>query len=127
MDLGWFKSILPQGFLEGACDMHSHLLPGVDDGFKSFEESMEGLALLKRMGFKKAKMTPHFMRDYPENTKAAIESRYQSFLQKAGDSLPVELTLGGEYMLDSHFLDRFEEASLPWTKDRPWCFARLPI
>ena len=38
-----FKSSLPDGFLAGACDMHSHLLPGVDDGFKSFEDSMEGL------------------------------------------------------------------------------------
>ena len=103
-----FKSSLPDGFLAGACDMHSHLLPGVDDGFKSFEDSMEGLAKLKAKGFVKAKMTPHFMKDYPENTRETIEQKYQDFLQKAGDDLPMELTLGGEYMLDSHFLNRFE-------------------
>lgn len=116
MGLGWFNTALPQGFFEGVCDMHSHLLPGVDDGFKNFEDSMEGLALLKRLGMTKAKMTPHFMKDYPENTREAIEQKYQAFLQKAGDSLPLELSLGGEYMLDSHFPGRFEEGFL--TLDR---------
>lgn len=111
-----FKSSLPDGFLAGACDMHSHLLPGVDDGFKSFEDSMEGLAKLKAKGFVKAKMTPHFMKDYPENTRETIEHKYQDFLQKAGNDLPLELTLGGEYMLDSHFLNRFEEGFLTLDK-----------
>lgn len=111
-----FKSVMPSSVFEGACDMHSHLLPGVDDGFKSFEESMEGLAFLKGKGFVKAKMTPHFMRDYPENTRETIEQKYWAFLEKAGDDLPVELSLGGEYMLDSHFLDRFEEGFLTLDK-----------
>ena len=116
MVFDFFKSSLPDGFLAGACDMHSHLLPGVDDGFKSFEDSMEGLAKLKAKGFVKAKMTPHFMKDYPENTQETIEQKYQDFLQKAGDDLPLELTLGGEYMLDSHFLNRFEEGFLTLDK-----------
>lgn len=114
--LDLFKSILPSTVFEGACDMHSHLLPGVDDGFKSFEESMEGLRFLKNKGFVKAKMTPHFMKDYPENTREIIEHKYQDFLQKAGNELPIELSLGGEYMLDSHFLDRFEEGFLTLDK-----------
>lgn len=116
MVFDFFKSSLPDGFLAGACDMHSHLLPGVDDGFKSFEDSMEGLAKLKAKGFVKAKMTPHFMKDYPENTRETIEQKYQDFLQKAGNDLPLELTLGGEYMLDSHFLNRFEEGFLTLDK-----------
>lgn len=107
-----FRSPLPKDFFEGACDMHSHLLPGVDDGFPSFEKTMEGLSLLKNLGYTKVKMTPHFMRDYKENTRATIESQYHDFLTRAGDSLPVELSLGGEYMLDSCFLDRFEEGFL---------------
>lgn len=107
-----FRSPLPKDFFEGACDMHSHLLPGVDDGFSSFEKTMEGLSLMKELGYTKVKMTPHFMRDYEENTRANIEAKYQAFLAQAGDSLPVELSLGGEYMLDSCFMDRFEEGFL---------------
>ena len=112
MIFGFLRSSLPSGFFDGACDIHSHLLPGVDDGFPDFGKTMEGLALLKRLGFKKAKMTPHFMRDYVDNTRVTIEARYNAFMAEAGDNLPVELSLGGEYMLDSSFLDRFEEGFL---------------
>ena len=96
--------------------MHSHLLPGVDDGFPDFEKTMEGLDLLKKLGYTKVKMTPHFMKDYQENTRTNIEAKFQAFLTQAGDSLPVELTLGGEYMLDSCFMDRFEEGFLTLDK-----------
>ena len=92
--------------------MHSHLLPGVDDGFSDFEKTMEGLALMKGLGYAKVKMTPHFMRDYQANTRANIETKYHEFLAQAGDLLPVELSLGGEYMLDSCFMDRVEEGFL---------------
>lgn len=107
-----FRSPLPKVFFEGACDMHSHLLPGVDDGFSDFDKTMEGLSLLKELGYVKVKMTPHFMRDYRDNTRVNIETKYHEFLAQAGDSLPVALSLGGEYMLDSCFMDRFEEGFL---------------
>ena len=116
MLFGLLRSSLPSRFFEGACDMHSHLLPGVDDGFPDFEKTMEGLSLMKELGYAKVKMTPHFMKDFQENTRTNIETQYKSFLTQAGDSLPVEISLGGEYMLDSCFMDRFEEGFL--TLDR---------
>lgn len=104
-----FRLRLPKDFFVGACDMHSHLLPGVDDGFPDFEKTMEGLSFLRNLGYKKVKMTPHFMKDYKENTRESIESKYHNFFAQAADNLPVELSLGGEYMLDSSFMERFEE------------------
>ena len=112
MPLNLFRQRLPKTFFEGACDVHSHLLPGVDDGFPDFEKTMEGLAFLKDLGYRKVKMTPHFMRDNEKNTRKNIEAKYHAFLAQAGDSLPVELSLGGEYMLDNAFMDRFEEGFL---------------
>lgn len=111
------KSALPEGFFEGACDMHSHLLPGVDDGFPTKEKTMEGLAFMERLGYKKLKMTPHFMKDNPQNTREFIESKFKEFIQNAGE-LKVELTLGGEYMLDSCFMQRFEEGFLTLDKGK---------
>ena len=116
MLFGLLRLSLPSEFFEGACDMHSHLLPGVDDGFPDFEKTMEGLSLLKKLGYTKAKMTPHFMKDYQENTRTNIETKYQAFLAQAGDSLPIEISLGGEYMLDACFMDRFEEGFLTLDK-----------
>lgn len=111
-----FRSHLPEEFFRGANDMHSHLLPGVDDGFLDFETTMKGLVFMKRLGYDKVKMTPHFMKDYRENTRAAIEAKYHDFVARAADTLPVELSLGGEYMLDDAFLERFEEGFLTMDK-----------
>lgn len=117
LSFGLCKSALPVGFFEGACDMHSHLLPGVDDGFSTPEKTLEGLAFMERHGFKKLKLTPHFMKDYQQNTKTIIEEKYKALLQQLADSVKLELSLGGEYMLDSCFLDRFAEGFLTLDKE----------
>ena len=43
------KKHLPADFFQGTTDMHSHLLPGVDDGFQTEEASLEGLQYLYRL------------------------------------------------------------------------------
>ena len=73
---------------------------------------MKGLAFMKQLGYTKVKMTPHFMKDYRENTRESIQAKYNAFLDRAGSDIPVELSLGGEYMLDSQFMERFEEGFL---------------
>ena len=113
----FFNSRLPEGFFVDACDMHTHLLPGVDDGFPTNEATLEGLEFLKRKGVSKVKMTPHFMKDYPNNTRENIERKYQEFCEAAkGSSIPT-LSLGGEYMLDSAFPQRVEEGLLTIRED----------
>ena len=44
---------LPQGIFEGACDVHCHILPGVDDGFPTVEKSLHALKKLEEHGIKK--------------------------------------------------------------------------
>lgn len=107
-----FKSKLPSGFFQGACDVHSHLLPGVDDGFPTKEKTLEALSFLHAHGVKAVKMTPHFMKDYPENTREAIEKKYEAFVEENKDAIPLTLSLGGEYMLDSAFPNRVAEGLL---------------
>lgn len=111
------KSALPKDLFQGACDIHSHLLPGVDDGFPSVEKTLEGLAFMERLGFKKLKMTPHFMKDNPQNTRASIEEKYKAFLDANGAAVQAELSLAGEYMLDACFMDRFAEGFLTLDKE----------
>ncbi|MCR5013287.1 MAG: hypothetical protein K6A28_00765 [Bacteroidales bacterium] len=112
-----FKSKLPEGYFQGFCDIHSHLLPGVDDGFPTTEKTLEALSFLHARGVKSIKMTPHFMKDYPENTRESIERKFEGFIKDNKDNIPMELSLGGEYMLDSHFPDRIAEGPLCLDKD----------
>ena len=49
------------GFFRGFVDSHSHILPGVDDGIRTIEESLAVLAYFDSLGVKKVRLTPHVM------------------------------------------------------------------
>ena len=108
----FLKHSLPEDFFQGACDVHCHLLPGVDDGFATAEKSLQALKKLEEHGVKKMILTPHFMRDYPLNNRESISSEFETFKAEAAQSCSIELRLGGEYMLDSEFMKRFQEGFL---------------
>ena len=49
-------------------DIHSHLIPAVDDGAKSLEDSIVLIRGLKDLGFRKLITTPHIYQEYYPNT-----------------------------------------------------------
>src|SRR5258708_2711372 len=82
-------------------DMHSHLLPGIDDGVKTNEESFAIIDQMLEMGYQKIITTPHIMTDYYGNTAATLEACYKNFLpalRAKGYTLPFEFA--AEYYLD---------------------------
>lgn len=85
-------------------DMHSHLLPGIDDGAKSIEESIELIKELKKLGFIHFICTPHIMGDYylntPETIKKAFDLLYDEIVKQG---LDVELGFAAEYYIDESF------------------------
>lgn len=112
------KKALPDDFFQGACDMHCHILPDVDDGFKSTEESIQALKFLEAKGVKKMKLTPHFMEEYADNTKDAIIPKFEAFKKEVEGQCNIELQLAAEHMLDSGFLGHFERGFLTLDKDK---------
>ena len=54
-------SIRESGLLEGLCDYHCHLLPGVDDGVQEMEETLQLLQTWESVGVKDVWLTPHIM------------------------------------------------------------------
>jgi protein-tyrosine phosphatase len=53
-------------------DMHSHLIPGIDDGAQTVEESIELIRMLHGLGLKKLIITPHIMSEFYRNTPEII-------------------------------------------------------
>lgn len=82
-------------------DMHSHLLPGIDDGSATVEDSLAFMKGLQELGFKKFVTTPHIMADLYPNTPDTIEAAFEKVKQVAGNDLP--LKPAAEYMLDDSF------------------------
>lgn len=91
---------------QGFTDWHSHILPGVDDGIKTFEESLQVLDTYQNLGFKKVWLTPHIMEDYPNQTKD-LKKRFDEL--KSNWTGEMELRLASENMLDNLFEERLEK------------------
>lgn len=98
-------SLKESGMLAGATDWHSHILPGVDDGFKTMEDSLKALRELESLGVKHLWLTPHVMEDTPNETKK-LRQRFEE-LKLAYDG-NLTLHLGSENMLDNLFEDRLD-------------------
>lgn len=106
----WFVSnkttVRESGLLEGFCDYHSHLLPGVDDGVEEADETLEILHEWESVGMKEVWLTPHIMEDIP-NKPAELNKRFAE-LQKVYHG-SITLHLAAEHMMDGPFLHRLEK------------------
>ena len=83
--------------MTGRIDVHSHLLPGIDDGCKTLEESLACARVLVDNGYTYSFCTPHIWSSYPANTVANIP-KMTAALQKELDAnnIPLKLIPGGE-------------------------------
>jgi tyrosine-protein phosphatase YwqE len=88
-------------------DMHSHLLPGLDDGAETVEHSLDLLRALRDMGFRKLIMTPHIMGDFYKNTPEGIRESLLLLRETAANAGlgDIALECAAEYYLDE-FLGR---------------------
>ena len=88
-------------------DMHSHLLPGLDDGAETLAHSLDLLRALRALGYRKLIMTPHIMGDFFKNTPESIRAALQLLREAAAeaDLGDLELDCAAEYYLDE-FLGR---------------------
>lgn len=82
-------------------DMHSHIIPGIDDGCKDVAESLVLLERLHAMGLTQFYFTPHIFRDMYPNTSATIASAFEQ-VQTACTST-VKVGYAAEYMVDNAF------------------------
>lgn len=96
-------SIKDSRMFQGFTDWHSHILPGVDDGVQSMQESLDILKLYEDLGVRRIWLTPHIMEDIP-NQPSELKKKFEE-LKKAWDG-KVELKLAAEHMLDSLFEER---------------------
>lgn len=97
------------GVFQGLTDCHSHILPGVDDGVKTMDESLAILDRYEQLGMKTVWLTPHIMEDVPNKTDD-LRARFETLLQNYKGGLT--LHLGAENMIDNLFEERLKEGDL---------------
>lgn len=99
------KAPLYGGFSWLSQDIHSHILPGIDDGSPDINTSLEILRSLSEAGIRKFICTPHVIGDMFRNTPETIHDALER-LQKAlrQNGMSIEISAAAEYMLDDHFM-----------------------
>ena len=96
-----------------AVDMHSHVLPGIDDGAQNPQESIYLVRKMIDLGIKKIIATPHIMADYYKNTPETINcalALLKEELVKENIDIPVEAA--AEHYFDETFESRVNDGRL---------------
>ena len=97
---------------EGLCDIHNHLLPGIDDGSKDINTSAEMLNAFEALGFKSTIPTPHIYKELYPNTPETIKNAFDLLKQHKGYENSIKInSYAAEYMVDEVFMKGLEEAS----------------
>lgn len=94
-------------------DVHSHFIPGIDDGAKTMEDSVQMLRAMHELGYRKVITTPHVMSDFYRNTSEIIFSGLEDVraaLKREG--IPLEVDAAAEYYLDFDFERKLKEEAL---------------
>jgi protein-tyrosine phosphatase len=98
----------------GFVDLHSHVLPALDDGVGALEDSIALLRQLGAMGFEVVCATPHQKLGSFVPTRAAIDEAYARVTgELSARAVPVELYLGAESFWDELFLERARTDAQP--------------
>ncbi|MFR9546636.1 MAG: CpsB/CapC family capsule biosynthesis tyrosine phosphatase [Rikenellaceae bacterium] len=103
------QTLVKSGFFYGITDYHSHILPGVDDGVHSIEESLVILDYYENLGVKKVILTPHIMEDMPQDI-SDLRLRFETLKSEYNGT--VELSLAAEYMLDYSFFSILDSGDM---------------
>lgn len=96
------KKIVPEfNFSSIGTDMHSHIIPGIDDGAQTLNDSFLLAKKFKALGYHKLIATPHIMADYFRNTPDTIHRGLDALRNGLKDiGLELEVDAAAEYYLD---------------------------
>lgn len=106
-------------FTDNFVDIHSHLLPGIDDGANDIDNSIELIQKMTSYGIKNLITTPHVLGDVYPNSSALILDKLalvkRELINRGIND--VKIKAAAEYMLDEQFCKRLEENDLLTLKD----------
>lgn len=93
-----------------AVDMHSHFLPGIDDGAQSMSESIDLLKRMYKLGYRKVVTTPHVMSDYYRNTPEIIHEKLEEVkAELRRQNCPLNIDAAAEYYYDEFLMEKVKK------------------
>ncbi|MDF3078804.1 MAG: capsular biosynthesis protein [Sphingobacteriaceae bacterium] len=94
-------------------DLHSHLIPGIDDGAQTLEDSIELIKRIAELGYKKIITTPHVMADFYRNGPDTILPGLELIKQELkAQNIDIQIEAAAEYYLDESFERKLESEKM---------------
>ncbi|MBU0941593.1 MAG: histidinol phosphatase [Bacteroidetes bacterium] len=112
------KSVLKDLIPDNHVDIHSHLLPGIDDGARTFADSLRLTKALQSFGVTQIITTPHIIQHVWDNSQEDIEAL--STITKSNletENILIPFKAAAEYLMDDQFVRLFQSKNLLTLKD----------
>ncbi|MGL5416274.1 MAG: tyrosine-protein phosphatase [Clostridium sp.] len=94
-------------------DLHSHILPGIDDGAKTLDESIKMIEMAEKDGTKAIVATPHYCRGYGEEKYEGVKKRVEALREEIKKrNLNIKIHYGQEVYYSENLLDDFENGAI---------------
>jgi tyrosine-protein phosphatase YwqE len=91
-------------------DLHSHLIPGVDDGSQSIDETLLMLNGLRKLGLKKCITTPHIYPELYPNKEVDLQKIYREVVKGIeNEGIDIQLELAAEYYLHEELFKKLKQ------------------
>ena len=100
--------------LKDFVDIHCHILPGIDDGAKTVDESIFLIKKMNELGIKQFIATPHVMQDFYPNDELSIGNAFQTLIENLAKKKLNNTVINpsAEYMMDNHFENLVKQKDL---------------
>ena len=105
----FLKDLIPDNYI----DIHSHLLPGIDDGAQTFEDSLRLIKALQGFGTTQIITTPHIFQNFWENNNQNITANEEVTRKELNkNNIHIPFRAAAEYMMDDSFVKLFQSGPL---------------
>jgi len=108
------KDLIPEGHI----DIHSHLLPGIDDGANTFADTLRLTKALQNFGISEFITTPHIIQHVWDNTHEQIlENKNKTIEELSKNNINIPFRAAAEYLMDDEFVKLFQSQQLLTLKE----------
>lgn len=109
-------------------DIHSHVLPGIDDGAKEIDMTLKMLQIALDKGTTKIVATPHYRTGYFENNYEDIKKSVNEVnVVVKGKGMDIQVVLGQEIFLDNYTIERYKEGIIGCIENTQYMLVELPM
>ena len=99
--------------MSGFVDIHTHILPGVDDGAADLQQACDMVRMAYENGTVALFLTPHYRDDYSDYSPARLQMRFAQLQNLIAEEVPeVQLYLGTEVRFDSGVPEKLQQGQI---------------